>query len=88
MTEDDFREQLARRGYGDPELTEYQPDADGRFHAHDFSAMLLVTAGEFRLVLEDETEVFGVGDWCEVPAGTVHFEQSGSDGASILAAKK
>lgn len=87
MTEEEFRSQLATAGYGEPTTTEYPPDADGVFHTHDFSAMLLVTAGEFRLVLEDDTQVMRVGDWCEVPAGTVHYEQSGADGAAVLAGR-
>ncbi len=88
MTEEEFRNQLAAAGYGEPSTTAYGPNADGEFHTHDFSAMLMVTEGEFRLVLEDRTETFTKGGWCEVPAGTVHYEQSGADGAAVLAGKK
>ena len=88
MDEQEFRDQLAMAGYGEPTTNVYPPDTDGAFHTHEFSAMLLVTEGEFRLVLEEQTEVMGVGDWCEVPAGTVHYEQSGANGASVLAGKK
>lgn len=88
MTETEFRSHLAAAGYGEPATTEYEPNADGEFHTHDFSAMLLVTGGEFRLVLEDKTEVLTEGDHCEVLAGTVHCERSGPDGASLLAGRK
>lgn len=88
MTEDQFRSQLSAAGYGEPTITSYEPNADGAFHTHDFSAMLMVTSGEFHLVLEDRTDVMTEGDWCEVPAGTVHYEKSGADGASVLAGKK
>lgn len=88
MNEDEFRSQLEAAGYGEATVTTYGPYADGEFHTHDFSAMLMVTDGEFRLVLEGETQTFTKGDWCEVPAGTVHYEQSGSEGASVLAGKK
>ncbi len=88
MTENEFRDQLKASGYNEPTVTTYEPNADGQFHAHDFSAMLMVTEGEFRLVLEDETKTFSSGEWCEVPAGTVHYEQSGSEGALVLAGKK
>lgn len=88
MTEDDFRHQLTTAGYGEPATTNYAPNADGEFHSHDFSAMLMVTAGQFQLVLENETRVFEVGDWCEVQAGTVHFERAGSAGATVLAGKQ
>ncbi len=88
MTENEFRSRLKASGYGEPTVTAYEPNADGEFHTHDFSAMLMVTEGEFRLVLQDETQTFMQGDWCEVPAGTVHYEQSGAAGASVLAGKK
>lgn len=88
MTEEEFRSELAARGYGEPTSYEFTPDFDGEFHTHDFAAMAMVTDGEFRLVLEDETRVFTKGGWCEVAAGTVHLEQSGSSGATILAGRK
>ena len=88
MTEEEFRAQLDTKGYHDVAVKEWEPNADGEFHTHDFSAMLLVTRGEFRLVLEDETRSFGPGQWCEVPIGTVHYEQAGVDGASVIAGSK
>ena len=88
MTEDEFRSELVERGYREPRSTVFAPNADGELHSHDFSAMVMVTDGEFRLVLEDETRVFGAGDWCEVAAGTVHAEQAGPAGATLLAGTK
>ena len=35
---------------------------------------------DHRLGLTDETRVTGVGDWCEVSAGTLHSEQAGPVG--------
>ena len=88
MTEEEFRAQLETKGYLDVAGKEWEPNTDGKFHTHDFSAMLLVTRGEFRLVLEDETQSFGPGQWCEVPAGTVHYEQAGAEGASVIAGSR
>ena len=88
MNEEDFRAQLTSNGYTEAGVTEWAPNGDGEFHTHDFSAMLLVTQGEFRLVLEGETQTFAPGEWCEVPTGTVHYEQSGAEGASVLAGRK
>ncbi len=85
MTEEEFRNQLAAAGYGEPSTTAYGPNADGEFHTHDFSALLMVTDGEFQVVLEDETKVLKSGDWCEVVAGTVHCEQTGANGATVVA---
>lgn len=88
MTEEDFRVQLETNGYLDVAVQEWDPNSDGEFHTHEFSAMIMVTKGEFRLVLEDETQSFGPGQWCEVPTGTVHYEQTGAEGALLIAGKK
>ena len=88
MTEDEFRAELAARGYGEPRNAEFPSGADGELHSHDFSAMAMVTEGEFRLGLTDETRVMAVGDWCEVPAGMLHSEQAGPIGATLLVGTK
>ena len=88
MTEDEFRSELAARGYGEPRSYGFEPDADGELHSHDFSAMAMVTEGEFRLGLTDETRVMGVGDWCEVAAGELHSEHAGPVGATLLVGTK
>ncbi|MXY02813.1 MAG: cupin domain-containing protein [Acidimicrobiales bacterium] len=88
MTEDEFRSELVARGYGEPRSYEFEPDADGELHSHEFSAMAMVTEGEFRLGLTDETRLMGVGDWCEVSAGTLHSEMAGPVGATLLVGTK
>lgn len=88
MTEEEFRTELATRGYGEPRDAVFEPHADGELHSHDFSAMAMVTDGEFRLGLEDETRVMAVGDWCEVSAGTLHSEHAGPVGATLLVGTK
>ncbi|WP_420608663.1 cupin domain-containing protein [Candidatus Poriferisodalis sp.] len=88
MTENEFRSELAARGYGEPRSYEFEPDADGELHSHEFSAMAMVTEGEFRLGFTDETRVMGVGDWCEVSAGTLHSEMAGPVGATLLVGTK
>lgn len=88
MTENEFRSELAARGYGEPRSYEFEPDADGELHSHEFSAMAMVTEGEFRLGLTDETRVMEVGDWCEVSAGTLHSEMAGPVGATLLVGTK
>lgn len=85
MTEDEFGAKLAAGGYGEAKTKIWEANADGEFHTHDFSALLMVTEGEFRVVLEDETRTLRAGDTCEVVAGTVHLEQTGSEGATVVA---
>ena len=68
MTEEEFRTELAARGYGDPRSYSFEPNADGELHSHEFSAMA------------------GVGG--EVSAGTLHSENAGPVGATLLVGTK
>jgi quercetin dioxygenase-like cupin family protein len=88
MNEAQFRQQLQDQGYGEVRVVEFEPNRDGDMHAHDFSAMVMVTKGELTLRYEDGSMTYGPGDWCEVAAGTRHAECSGPDGATALAAAK
>lgn len=88
MDKPTFEKQLSDRGYGEPREHFFESSKDVDMHTHDFSAMLLVTEGEFRLVLEDGTHTFAPGDWCELEAGTLHTEKTGPDGAKTLLATR
>ena len=88
MNEDQFRKQLRERGYDDAKIKEFEPNLDKEMHTHDLSAMALVMSGEFTLALESEATTYGPGEWCELPAGTVHTERTGPSGATVLLAYK
>jgi len=57
-------------------------------HSHTFDARALITAGEFTLVVGGVPRTYGVGDIFQLPAGTLHEERSGPDGASYLAGRR
>jgi len=84
MTEHDFRELLAARGYDEIRETDYEPKSTNELHTHEFSALLMVLDGEFILERPDGRETFVAGEMCDVPAGTVHAEAS-ELGARVLA---
>ena len=88
MTEAEFRQKLQEQGYGEPMPMEYAPRLDKPMHTHEQSAMGLVVSGEFILKLEDGRKSYQPGEWCELPAGTVHTESAGGDGANALMAFK
>lgn len=88
MTEQEFRELLAARGYDEIRETEYPPGSENELHAHGFSALLMVLDGEFVLQREDGNETFLAGQMCDVPAGTVHAECTAEFGARVLAGIK
>ena len=84
VNEQQFRQQLSEQGYGEPQPREFSAGLDIGMHAHERSVMLLVTKGEFMLRLEDGDTVFQPGGWCELPAGTLHTERTGPNGAMTL----
>ena len=88
MNEEQFRQELRARGYAEVQEKDYGPDVDSEMHTHEFSVMVLVKSGEFKLALEDGITTYKPGDWCELEAGTVHAERTGPGGASILVAKR
>ena len=88
MNEEQFRQTLREKGYGEEQVKEYAPNADGPMHTHDFSVMLLVLEGEFMLAKEDGVTTYRPGEICELPAGSTHVERSGSSGARIFLGKK
>lgn len=88
MTEEQFRQTMQDKGYANPEVKEYQPHVDEPMHTHEVSVMALVLDGEITLVLEDGATTYAAGEWCELPANTLHTERTGSQGATILLAHK
>lgn len=88
MTEHEFRQLLAERGYDEIREADYPPRSTNELHAHEFSALLLVREGEFILELEDGRETFVAGQMCDVPAGTVHAESTAEVGAHVIAGLK
>ena len=88
MNEDQFRQELRKRGYPEAQIREFEPNLDKEMHTHDQSAMALVTRGALTLVLERESTTYKPGEWCELVAGTLHTERTGASGATVLLAYK
>jgi quercetin dioxygenase-like cupin family protein len=88
MNEAEFRQRMQEKGYANPEVKEYAPNQDEPMHTHEVSVMAFVLDGEITLALEDGATTYAPGDWCELPAGTLHSEQIGAGGATILLAFK
>jgi quercetin dioxygenase-like cupin family protein len=88
MNESDFKQRMQEKGYTNPQVKEYEPNQDEPMHTHEVSVMALVLDGEITLVLEDGATTYAAGEWCELPANTLHTERTGSSGATILLAHK
>ena len=88
MNEAQFRQQLHEQGYGEAQPVEFEPNFAADMHTHDFSAFVLVTSGALTLVTEGGSVTHQPGEACTLAAGTLHSEQTGADGATILLGKK
>lgn len=88
MNEEQFRQTLRERDYGEVQFKDYPPNADGPMHTHEFSVLLLVVDGEFMLAQDDGVTTYRPGEICDLAAGSKHVERSGSSGARILLGKK
>ncbi len=88
MDEAEFRRQLREQGYAEAEVREYEPNMAKDMHRHDASVYAFVARGEFTLVTEDGSATYRPGDVRKVPSGTLHSEQTGANGATVLIGKK
>jgi quercetin dioxygenase-like cupin family protein len=90
MNEEQFRQKLRDEGYTEPEVHEVEPESEKflKMHTHDQSTMSLVLSGEFTMITESGSRTYKQGDWCENPAGTLHTERIGPEGATALVAKR
>ncbi len=88
MNEAQFRQQLQEQGYSEAQSLEFEPNLVSDMHTHDFSTFAFVLSGEFTLVTEDGSVTHQPGETCKLEAGTLHSEQTGASGATILIGKK
>ncbi len=88
MNEAQFRQQLREQGYGEAQSLDFEENFGNDMHTHEFSAFALVVSGAFTLVTEDGAATHRPGESCKLAAGTLHCEQTGANGATILIGKK
>ena len=86
LTREAFESDLRREGF---EVLHggHKPGHKGDPHAHDFDARIMVLSGELTLIRDGKPETFRAGGHCEVPAGCMHAEQAGPEGAAYIAGK-
>ncbi len=88
MNEEQFKQQLQEQGYGETVSVDYEPNAANDMHTHDFDAFVFVLSGEITLVTEDDSATHKRGETCKLAANTLHLEQAGGSGATILVGRK
>ncbi|MDD9876369.1 MAG: hypothetical protein OXR84_02890 [Magnetovibrio sp.] len=89
MDEAEFRQQVQAEGYAEPERRVYPSNHPGKdLHTHDISVFAFVVDGAFTVVTEAGAETHRAGETRKVPAGTLHTERTGAEGATVLLARK
>ncbi len=88
MNEAQFRRQLQEQGYSEAQTLEFEPNSAIDEHTHDFSAFVFVHNGEFTLATDDGSVTYQPGETCKLAAGTLHSEQAGASGATLLVGRK
>ena len=88
MDEAQFRQLLQSEGFDEPKTIDYAPNSINEMHIHDFSAHVFVLSGEFTLVTEGGAQAHQPGETCQLAGGTLHAEQAGPDGATLLVGRK
>lgn len=88
MNEGQFKQQLQEQGYSEAQSLDFEPNLVNDMHTHDFSAFVFVLCGKFTLATEDGSVTHQPGEACKLAAGTLHSEQTGASGATILIGKK
>lgn len=87
-TYDAFRAHPLLQGADDVLQRHWAPDQVVPEHAHPFDADAVVSAGEMWLTRGGVTEHLKPGDTFQVPAGTLHSERYGPQGASYWVARR
>jgi quercetin dioxygenase-like cupin family protein len=88
MIETEFRKKLQDEGFIEPHIYEAKPGPIAAMHCHDRSIMSLVLKGVFTMITEKGEKDYKAGDCCLNPAGTLHTEIFGADGATFLVGTK
>lgn len=88
MNENDFEAKLKADGYTEIETQTLEPRPGKGRHRHHFSIRGLVLSGTFMVTKEGEPVTFGAGEIFAVPAGELHDESIGPEGARILVGRK
>lgn len=88
MTREDYLKDASERGYPAPVEKILEAGRVNAMHAHDGALYLLGLAGQMTVAYADETPdaVLRPGATVEVPAGAVHEERVGAEGARFLVA--
>lgn len=88
LDESELREKLHAEGFSHAFVWQDRPNAFYPNHTHNTLTAHIVLEGEMQLTMNGNSEVFRVGDRCDVPAGAVHSAKIGPHGCRYLIGEK
>ena len=83
-----FEAALKADGYAEIEIKTYQPHPANGEHGHHFSVRGLVLDGAFTVIQDHTAVTYRPGESFAVPAGHLHAEAIGPEGARVLVGRK
>lgn len=87
MDETSFREELARDGFDDVQIS-WSAGKTNPEHAHDYYVRALVLDGEITLTVAGKADCYGAGQVFTMPRGCAHSEFIGPDGLRALVGRR
>ena len=88
MTRIEFEAALAADGYTEIETKALPPRPANGEHGHHFTVRGFVLDGVFTVIQNNQPTAFRRGEIFTVPAGDVHCEEIGAEGAVICVGRK
>ena len=84
MNEQSLTRQLREEGFAHTYVWQDGPNAHYPDHTHAEETAHIILDGEMTLTMNGKSQTYGLGDRCDVPAGTVHSARMGPRGCRYL----
>ncbi len=84
MNERELAEQLEKEGFRRTYVWQDASNAYYPGHTHATETAHVILQGEMTMTIEGQTRTYGIGERCDVPAGTLHAARMGPEGCRYL----
>jgi len=88
LSESELRKQLENEGFSHTFVWQDGPQAFYPDHTHVGLTAHIILDGEMTLTTGGQSQTYGMGDRCDVPAGAVHSARMGPSGCRYLVGEK
>lgn len=88
MNVGELEQQLHEEGFHHTYVWEDGPNQRYGDHTHAVETAHIILHGEMTLTVQGKSSTYGVGDRCDVPAGTMHAACMGPNGCRYLIGEK